>query len=125
MKTQVGLWIDHREAVIVTLVDQVQEIRCITSDIEEQVLTADAPHASQQDRHNKRFDAHLSKYYWEIIDTIRDVDSILIFGPGEAKYEFQKKLESQGLAKLIVGVETTDNMTEAQVAVKVRQHFVG
>jgi hypothetical protein len=37
MKKEVGLWIDHRQAVIVTLVDQVEETKRITSDIEKQV----------------------------------------------------------------------------------------
>jgi hypothetical protein len=31
MKKEAGLWIDHRQAVIVTLVDQVEEIKRITS----------------------------------------------------------------------------------------------
>jgi hypothetical protein len=37
MKTEVGLWIDHRQAVIVSLADQVEEIKRITSDIENHV----------------------------------------------------------------------------------------
>jgi stalled ribosome rescue protein Dom34 len=124
MKSQVGLWIDHREAIIVTLIDQVEEMIRITSDVEEFVSDADAPHVSQQDRHDKRFDAHLRKYFGEVINAIRHADSIVIFGPGVAKFEFQKELESQGLAEQIVAVETTDNMTEAQIVAKVRQHFV-
>lgn len=124
MKSQIGLWIDHREAIIVTLMDQVEEMIRITSDVEEFVSDADAPHVSQQDRHDKRFDAHLSKYYGKLITIIHNAGSILIFGPGEAKNEFQKKLERRGLSKYVVAVETTDNMTEAQIVAKVREHFV-
>jgi stalled ribosome rescue protein Dom34 len=123
MKTQVGLWIDHREAVIVTLIDAVQEITRITSNIEELVSDADAPHVSQQDRHSRRIDAHLNRYYNEVIDAIRDADAIVIFGSGEAKGEFQKQLEHQGLAEHIVAVETADSMTEGQIAAKVRQYY--
>ena len=32
MKSQVGLWIDHREAVIVTLIEDMEEIKRITSE---------------------------------------------------------------------------------------------
>ena len=123
MKIQVGLWIDHREAVIVTLTDDVQEVQRITSNVEELVSDVNAPHVSQQDRHDRRIDVQLGRYYGEVIDAIRQADAIVIFGAGEAKGEFQKKLERQGLAERIVAVETADSMTEGQIAAKVRQYF--
>lgn len=130
MKKEVGLWIDHRQAVIVTLVDQVEETRRITSGIEKQVRYSGASHGShddtteiRRDRQDRRFDDYLGKYYEEVIACVRDADSILIFGPGEAKDELQKQLEGQALGERIVGTETTDKMTEGQVAAKVRQHF--
>lgn len=130
MKKEVGLWIDHRQAVIVTLVDQVEEIKRITSDIEQLVRYSGASHGSRddtteirRDRQDRRFEDHLSRYYGEVITSLRDAYSILIFGPGEAKGELQKQLESQALGERIVGVETTDKMTEGQVAAKVRDYF--
>ena len=124
MKSQVGLWIDHREAVIVTLIDDMEEIERITSDVENSVSDADAPHASYQARHDKRVKAHLSQYYGELITTIHEAGSILIFGPGEAKYEFERKLQRRGLSNHIVAIETADSMTEAQVVARVRQYFI-
>ncbi len=132
MKTEVGLWIDHRQAVIVTLVDQVEETKRIISDIEKQVRYSGASHGShddtteiRRDRQDRRFDDHLTKYYDEVIASLRDADSILIFGPGEAKDELQKRLEGQALGERIVGIETIDKMTEGQIVAKVRQHFQG
>jgi len=58
-----------------------------------------------------------------VISYIRDAESILIFGPGEAKGELEKRLAAQGLGKRIVGIETTDKMTDGQIAAKVREHF--
>jgi stalled ribosome rescue protein Dom34 len=132
MKTEVGLWIDHRQAVIVTLVGQVEEIKRITSGIEKKVRYSGVSQGShddtteiRRDRQDRRSDAHLSKYYDEVIACFRDADSILIFGPGEAKGELQKQLEGQALGERIVNVETTDSMTDGQVAAKVRQYFQG
>lgn len=131
MKSEVGLWIDHRQAVIVTLVDRAEEIERITSDIEKHVRYSDASHGShddtteiRRDRQDRRFDGHLSRYYDAVITRIRDADSILIFGPGEAKGELQKQLEAQALGERIVGIDTTDNMTDGQIAAKVRRHFL-
>ena len=132
MKTEVGLWIDHRQAVIVTLIDQAEEIKQITSDIENLVRSSGASHGShddtteiRRDRQDRRFDSHLSKYYDEVTACLGDADSILIFGPGEAKTELQKHLEGQAFGEHIVAVETTDNMTDSQVAAKVRKYFQG
>lgn len=125
MKSQVGLWIDHRETVIVKLIDQVEEIIRITSDVEHPISDSDvdAPHVSQQNRHTKRFDNQLNKYYGELINIICNVSSILIFGPGEAKFDIQKKLQRRGLDKHIEAVEKANSMTESQIAAKVRKHF--
>jgi hypothetical protein len=131
VKTVVGLWIDHRQAVIATLVDQGEEIKRITSDIEKQVRYSGASHSqsssghddSAEDRRDRRFDDHLSRYYGQVIACIHEADSILIFGPGEAKGELQKQLEGQALGERIVGIETTDKMTDDQIAAKVRKHF--
>jgi stalled ribosome rescue protein Dom34 len=132
MKTEVGVWIDHKQAVIVTLVDEVEETKRIISDIEKQVRYSGASRGShddtteiRRDRQDRRFDDHLSKYYDEVIACLRDADSILIFGPGEAKGELQKQLEAQALGERIAGIETADNMTDRQVAAKVRKYFQG
>jgi stalled ribosome rescue protein Dom34 len=126
------LWIDHRQAVIVTLVDQVEETKRIISDIEKHVRYSGASHGShddtteiRRDRQDRRFDDRLSGYYDEVIACLRDADSILIFGPGEAKGELQKQLEGQALGERIVGIETTDKMADGEVAARVRQHFRG
>jgi stalled ribosome rescue protein Dom34 len=132
MNREVGVWIDHRQAVIVTLVDRGEEIRRVTSDVEKRVRYAGASHGSRddtteirRDRQDRRFDVHLSRYYDEVIAGLRDADAILIVGPGEAKGELQKQLEGRALSERIAGIETADNMTDAQVAAKVREFFQG
>ena len=58
-----------------------------------------------------------------MIASIRDAESILIFGPGEAKGELKKRLEGDKLGGRIVSIETVDKMTDRQITAKVRQHF--
>jgi hypothetical protein len=50
-------------------------------------------------------------------------ESILIFGPGEAKGELKERLERKNLGGSILGIETVDKMTDRQIAAKVRQYF--
>jgi stalled ribosome rescue protein Dom34 len=125
MKNNVGLWIDHRKAVIVSLRDQGEDIREIPSDMEKHVrFSGGAQEASAEDQRDRRFTGHLDKYYDTVVACIRDAESILILGPGEAKVEFKKRLENTDLHGQIVGIETVDKMTDNQIVAKVRQRFL-
>ena len=124
MKQQVGLWIDHRESVIVTVTGEGEETKRVTSNLEKHVrFSGGAQAASEEDIRDNKFSGHLHKYYDKVIASIRDAESIFIFGPGEAKGELEKRLASEGLAGRIVGIEAVDKMTDRQIAAKVRQRF--
>jgi hypothetical protein len=62
-------------------------------------------------------------YYNAVIACIRDAESILILGPGEAKGELKKRLVRNKLDGRIVGIETIDRMTDRQIAAKGRRYF--
>jgi stalled ribosome rescue protein Dom34 len=124
MNKEVGLWIDHRKTVIVSVTDKGEEVSLISSDMEKHVrYSGAAQEDSAEDQRDKRFAGHLNKYYAHIISYIRDADSILIFGPGEAKVELEKRLEKESLSGRVVGIETVDKMTDRQIAARVRQYF--
>jgi hypothetical protein len=132
MKKEVGLWIDHRQAVIVINLDQEEEVKRITSNVEKHVRYSGASHGggasdshndASEDGRDRRFDDQLSQYYDEIITYLGDATSILIMGPGEAKVELQKRLEGHELAGCIVAMKTADRMTNQQIVAGVRQHF--
>ena len=124
MKRQIGLWIDHRKAVIVSLTADGEETKLIQSNMEKHVrFSGGAQDVSAEDQRDRRFTGQLDKYYDEVIAYIRDAESILIFGPGEAKGELGKRLGSEGLSGRVVGLETVDKMTDRQLAAKVRQRF--
>jgi hypothetical protein len=126
MTRQVGLWIDHRETLVVSLRDQVEATTRIESGMEKHVRFSGgnrSEEGSADDQRDRQFTAHLNRYYDEVISHIRDAESILLFGPGEAKVELEKRLASKGLGGRIVGVETVDKMTAPQIAAKVRRHF--
>jgi hypothetical protein len=54
---------------------------------------------------------------------LRQAESILIFGPGEAKGELKQRLVKGKMGARIAGVEAADKMTSRQIVAKVRQHF--
>ncbi len=127
MKKQIGLWIDHRKAVIVIVTDEGEELKKITSNMEKHVRftggTA-SEDGSTEDVRDRQFGNHLNSYYDEVIAVIRGADTLQIFGPGEAKGELEKRLEHKGLKPPIVAVETVDKMTDRQISAKVREHLL-
>ena len=124
MKRQVCLWIDHRKTVVVSITGQGEETTLIESDMEKHVRFSGSPETSAEDQRDRQFEGHLSAYYDRVIASVRDAESILIMGPGEAKGELGKRLESEGLSGRIVGIETMDKITDGQLAAKVRQRFL-
>jgi hypothetical protein len=125
MKRRVGLWIDHRKAVIVTITEEREEMREITSHLEGHVRFAagsSSESGSAEDVRDRQFGNHLNAYYNEVIAAIGRAHSIQIFGPGEAKGELSKRLAGEGLAGHVLAVETVDKMTDRQIAAKVREH---
>ena len=124
MKTDVGLWIDHREATIVTLAGEAEEIKRVNSGMEKHVRFAGgAEEGTAEDNRDRRFTNHLNQFFEEVINLIRAADSILIFGPGEAKGELVKRLEHENLGGRVLAVETADKLTDRQIAAKVRERF--
>jgi hypothetical protein len=124
MKKAVGLWIDHRKTVIVSVTDKGEETSLIKSGMEKHVRYSGATQEdSAEDQRDTRFTGHLNEYYDHVISCIRDAESILILGPGEAKVELERRLESEALSKRVVGIETVDKMADRQIAAKVRQYF--
>jgi hypothetical protein len=124
MKKRVGLWIDHRKAIIVTITEEGEETKEIKSDMEKHVRfsSGSSEDGSSEDVRDRNFGNHLNSFYDKVIACLRESDSIQIFGPGEAKGELVKRLENEGLKACISEVETVDKMTDRQVAAKVRIH---
>jgi hypothetical protein len=125
MKKDIGLWIDHRKAVIVMISDEGEEVKEITSYMEKRVRFAsgDSEDGSSEDVRDRQYINHLNSYYDAVIAIIRDGDSVLIFGPGEAKGELEKRLKDRGFRGHIIALETTDKMTDRQIAAKVRERL--
>jgi len=132
MTTSVGVWIDHRKAVIVMISDTGEHTKVIESNVEKHSGRVDGvrsttPYEAQKvpadDLREREFTSHLHGYYDEVIAALREAGPVLIFGPGEAKGELKSRLERDKLAGRIVAVETADKMTDRQIAAKVREHF--
>jgi hypothetical protein len=131
MKTNAGVWIDHREAVIVALTDSGEETMRIQSNVERQFGHSKSleqgshedSSAQADDSREREYTGHLAPFYDEIISHLSDAGSVLIFGPGEAKGELKKRFDKHPNGSPAIALETTDKMTDPQIVALVRHHF--
>jgi hypothetical protein len=127
-----GIWIDHRRAVIVTLEPTEVRTTHLESNVEKHLERAGdsplkGPYEARQvppdDRRQMALTQHLDTYYDAVIAAAGNLDAMLLFGPGEAKGEFKKRLESHKLGGRVAAVESADKMSDREVAAKVREYF--
>jgi stalled ribosome rescue protein Dom34 len=132
MKTEMGLWIDRRTAVIVTISDAEDEVRRIDSEVEERQQRANespqegspgSRRAPADDIQQRIQTERLNTYYDTVIEAVSGAESILVMGPGEAKGELKARLDRKKPDERVVGVVTAGKLTDRQIAAKVREHF--
>jgi stalled ribosome rescue protein Dom34 len=131
MKTNAGLWLDHREAVIVVLSDSGEATIRLQSGASKQLRRSSEPsegrfkshEAPAPDVQESEFMGHLDRFYDEIIASVSGAERILIIGPGEAKGELKKRFEKHKSESRAITVETAAQMTEPQVVAQVRHHY--
>ena len=130
MDRNVGLWIDHKQAYIIWYEND--KIEVILSNIEPPAHFSGGTQlggklnqkGDLELRHNDRYKLQLAKYYQQVISKLKDVDSIYIMGPGEAKVEFKKALmRHKNMQNRLLKSETADKMTMNQMIAHVREFY--
>ncbi len=137
MKKQSGIWLDLRNAYIVTLPPNGKktppEVTVIPSAIEESAPTGGSrsqtpwgPQGGDNERSAQERRHHEEKRYFEaIIHLIPvDTDELVIFGPSEAKHGLLNEIEKhKHFHPKVMGLESTDKMSEKQIVAWVNQYF--
>ena len=130
MATKAGVWIDHKQAIVVLLRGTGREIKKFATGIPSgrpAGLRSTKKYTRNDfvadDSRERKLVADRKKVYDEVLACIRGATPVLILGPAEAKGEFRKYIKSKKLRGFTVELEKTDKMTDRQLAAKVGQHF--
>ncbi len=130
MERNVGLWIDHKQAYVISYKDGIVDV--IPSNIEPPAHYSGGTQlggklnqkADTEFRRSDRFRLQLKKYYQQVISAIKDANSIFIMGPGEAKIEFEKAIrKTKAMQNRVLKVEASDKMTKNQMIAYVRKFY--
>ena len=129
-----GVWIDHREAIVVFLdSDSEPPLHVVSHVVKHLSRGGDSPlkgsfearQVPRDDRRQMALTGELNTYYDQVTAVVAQLDALLILGPGESKGEFKKRLDRHKLGVHVVEVATADKMTDPQLVAKVREYFHG
>ena len=104
MATKAGVWIDHKQAIVVLLTDAGQKIKKIAFDIGQPVRTIGGARSRHsytpndfvaEDKLERKVENDRKDYYDDVIASLRGAAALLILGPGEAKGELCKHIKTQ------------------------------
>ena len=116
----VVIWLDHREAKVIG-------------------FSADATQRTVVRHHGGHRQIHLlagsvgaghsagdAQFFDEIVGAAGEATEVLVTGPGQAKVEFRRHVDSRHplFAKRVLGVESLDHPSEGQLLAFARQYFL-
>ena len=114
------VWLDHNEAHI---------MHVSPNDIESSVVKPAEPHRNLQRKRGSVSGSRQPEdqhFYHEVVEAMSGAAEILVVGPGQAKLELIKHIHAHdpNVAKKVIGVETVDHPSDAQVVAFARKYFV-
>jgi len=135
MKTQIGVWIDKKKAIIIKLAGKASSVNYVYSELDDkQKIDGEGKlfgrfgtqFLSLENKKENRNKKQITAYLKKIILLIKNTDEIVLLGPSGMKNELKKMmLEDYYLKTKIVAVITSDSMTENQLVARVKEFFEG
>ena len=130
----VGVWIDQKEANIITVADEdAIKTKTIYSDVETRIRVegekkqfgrfGDQYLVDEKGKKN-RIEEYTNRYLNRVVEELKSADQIMVFGPAQTKKRLEKLLfEDAGLTQKLREIKVSDNMTDNQKIAYVKDYF--
>ena len=133
MEKQTGIWLDKEKAIIINLREGKHSIKRLRSEIttrerfpgeSKKFGKFGNQFLSMESKKRNMVKNQADEYLKKIINEIRYVDKLVLFGPAEMKTQLEKAiLKNSMISKKLVAVEPADNMTENQLVAWVKEYY--
>ena len=124
MSYDVGVWIDHKKAVIVSIAAGQVTTRTLESNVGSHPHYSGSQEGGGEKKYEERHNQDLDRYFDDVIGQLGKPDALLLFGPGEAKLQLKERLGRSKLpSETIIAVESTDKLTDPQIVAKVKERY--
>lgn len=132
-KKKMGIWLDHRDAFLILIKGDQTTVEHMESNADSHFRpkggwkasgTAVAQSVSKEKTVNERHKHELREFYHTLIQKFAKLDTLLIFGPGEAKHELTREIKKiKAPQPRIAAVKTAERLTENQLIAEVKSFF--
>ena len=130
---KIGIWIDQKEANIISLVDKTIANRTIYSDVETRVRIegegkqfgrfGDQFLVDEKGKQN-RIEEYTNRFLGRVMREIQNADEIMLFGPAQTKSKLEKMiLAAPETAAKLKEVRTSEKMTDNQKIAYVKEFY--
>lgn len=130
---KVGIWIDQKEANIITLTKKDVHCKTIYSDIETRIRLegekkqygrfGDQYLVDEKGKKN-RINEYTQRYLNRVLKELLKADEIVLFGPAQTKIKLEKMIsEVPELAIKMKGIQASENMTHNQKLAYVKDYY--
>lgn len=135
MEKLVGIWIDTKKAIIVTLEGHKEEkITEIDSEVENRIYHNKESekgtffgkrHGDSETKFDNRINDEMDTYLDAVLTYVKGSDYLYVFGPAETKIKLEKKIRDlKSLTKIkLKAVEAADSMTLNEVVAQVKDFY--
>ena len=128
-----GIWIDQREANIITFDETTLSNKTIYSDVESRIRIEGEgkkfgrfgdQYTNDEKGKQNRNEQLLQRFLSSVAKQLNHADEIIIFGPAQTKNKLEKLIgESPDLQKKLINTLVSENMTHNQKVAFVRDYF--
>ena len=120
-KRVAGVYLDSTKAVVIRPAPDYEEGDYI---IQDRIEPDTHDREGDKDSKNHAKQSDLLKYYKSLATLLLVYDELYIFGPGNAQEQFQNHLRDDAqFNQKQFAIDSSEQMTEPQMIVKVRTHF--
>ena len=131
---QTGIWLDKDKAFIVSLENEGETFKTITSNVDHYHVHGGSgtrqKGGTQNVVHDRKYlereNQQLKQYFKNIITAISNSDALVIFGPAGTNEKLSEEIHENHklLSAKIKSTRKTDSMTDNQVKAWVRDFFI-
>jgi len=135
LKKKLGVWIDHREAILVSIKGDESTVERFVSNAESHYRpsggnrsggTSVAQDILKEKSTDERLKQQYHRFYGQVIAKAANAKKIFIFGPGEAKRELVGEIKrTKGSHVKVADVRPSDRLTEKEIIAKEGAFYQG
>lgn len=128
-----GIWLDQKEASIITLADDSFQKKTIYSDIEtrerfegekKQFGRFGDQYLNNEQSKSNRISEQTNRYLNAILSELKNTDELFLFGPAQTKVKLEKAiLNNPDLSSKLKEILNAEKMSENQKVAYVKEYF--